>query len=253
MVAVSYINNFGGRIENLHSLTKELWFWAQGKNLWLSAAHVPGVDNYEADKFSRNLHNDMEWKLKTNFFKEIENKFGKIEIDLFASRMSHQKDRYVSFYPDKHAMTVDAFTFNWNNYNNMYLFPPFSVLGRVIQKIAVDQVSRILLVAPIWPTQVWFTTLLHLIVDQSFILPTNCLELPSEINRKHPIKNLQLGVFLPSGMSSEIKAYQETLSPSYYSLGESQPANNMGHISKDGCVFQIKKMLIPLIHLSNQC
>ena len=32
MVAVSYMNNFGGRIENLHSLTKKLWFWAQGKN-----------------------------------------------------------------------------------------------------------------------------------------------------------------------------------------------------------------------------
>ena len=99
------------------------------KELWISAAHVPGVDNYEVDKLSRNLHNDIKWKLKTNFFKEIENKFGKIEIDLFASRMSHQKDRYVSFYPDEHAMAVDAFTFNWNNYNNMYSFPPFSVLG----------------------------------------------------------------------------------------------------------------------------
>ena len=58
-VAVSYINNYGGRIETLHKLTQQLWFWAIDKNLLLSAAHVSGSDNFEADSLSRNFNDDM--------------------------------------------------------------------------------------------------------------------------------------------------------------------------------------------------
>ena len=31
------------------------------KNIWLSASHIAGVDDIEADFLSRDKHSDMEW------------------------------------------------------------------------------------------------------------------------------------------------------------------------------------------------
>ena len=118
---------------------------------------------------SRNFNDDMEWMLQPSVFLQIEQKFGQIEIDMFASHLNYQKPEFVSFYPDKLAVATDAFTLNWNNYQNIYLFPPFSVICRTLQKLVKVKVNRLVLKAPIWPTQVWFSTLLHLISEQSYI------------------------------------------------------------------------------------
>ena len=248
-VAVSYINNYGGRIETLHKLTQQLWFWAIDKNLVLSAANVPGSDNFEADSLSRNFNVDMEWMLKPSVFLQIEQKFGQIEIDMFASYLKYQKPEYVSFNPDKLSVAIDAFTLNWNNYQNIYLFPPFSVICRTLQKLVQDKVNRLVLIAPIWQTQVWFSTLLHLILEQSYILPKNCIQLPKQTDKKHPIRNLQLGAFILSGKTSKVEGYQRFLLTSSCSHGENQLASSMGHISKNGCYFQMRKKVIHLIHL----
>ena len=248
-VAVSYINNYGGRIETLQKLTQQLWFWAIDKNLLLSAAHVPGSDNFEADSLSRNFNDDMEWMLKPSVFLQIEQKFGPIEIDMFASYLNYQKPEYVSFYPDKLVVAIDAFMLNWNNYQNIYLFPPFSVICRTLQKLVQDKVNRLVLITPIWPTQVWFSTLLHLISEQSYILPKKCIQLPKQTDKKHPIRNLQLGAFVLSGKISKVEGYQRFLLMSLCSHGENQLASSMGHISKNGCYFQIRKKVIHLIHL----
>ena len=58
-------------------------------------------------------------------------------------------------------MATDAFTLCWNM--NAHLFPPFSLIGRVLRKIKEDRTSGILVV-PYWSTQPWFaslTTLRH--------------------------------------------------------------------------------------------
>ncbi|CAC5386379.1 unnamed protein product [Mytilus coruscus] len=64
-VAISYIENFRGKITNLHILAKEIWFWCLKHKLWISVAHIAGKLNIEADKLSRKLNDDMEWTLKT--------------------------------------------------------------------------------------------------------------------------------------------------------------------------------------------
>lgn len=58
-MAISYITNFGGRIATLHKLAQKLWFWCIDRNIWISAAHVPGKCNVEADKLSRQLNDDL--------------------------------------------------------------------------------------------------------------------------------------------------------------------------------------------------
>ena len=45
-------------------------------------------------------------------FEKVCEKYGKPEIDLFATRLSAKCELYVSFKPDSNAFAVDAFTQN---------------------------------------------------------------------------------------------------------------------------------------------
>ena len=58
---------------------------------------------------------------------------------------------------------------SWKEYY-FYAFPPFSVIAASLQKIEQDQATGVLVV-PIWQTQPWCTTLLHLLVDYPLCLP----------------------------------------------------------------------------------
>ena len=44
-----------------------------------------------------------------DIFQEIVCRFGQPDIDLFASRLNHKLEKYISFRPDPNAMAVDAF------------------------------------------------------------------------------------------------------------------------------------------------
>jgi len=96
---------------------------------------------------------------------------GPCDIDLFASRLNHQLGKYVAWRPDPSALAVDAFTCTWTeNMSLPYCFPPFSVLPAVFSKIEQEE-ADVVLVAPIWTTQPWFTTMIRLLVCNPVILP----------------------------------------------------------------------------------
>ena len=66
--------------------------------------------------------------------------------------LNNQLPKYVCWKPDPVACHVDAFSFSWSGMF-VYIFPPFSLLNRCLQKLENDQTSA-LLIAPVWPTQV---------------------------------------------------------------------------------------------------
>ena len=119
------------------------------KNVWVTASHIAGVENVEADYLSRNFNPDMEWMLHPEIFEEINKITGTCDIDLFASRDDKQISTYVSFSPDKHATAVYVFKILWSELK-CYIFSPFCVLSRVLQKIMTESVEAVI-VAPIWP------------------------------------------------------------------------------------------------------
>ena len=50
--AISYINHMRSqKCEDCNSLAKEIWEWCIERNLWISAAHIPGCNNAEADLY----------------------------------------------------------------------------------------------------------------------------------------------------------------------------------------------------------
>ena len=133
------------------------------RNIWLSAEYITSQDNKDADEQSRITHNNAEWHLNSNIFKLIILLWGKPDIDLFASRLNHQLDTYCSWKPDPFCESVDAFLRFWGNDYN-YIFPPFSLVGKVLQKIEQDKATAII-VCPLWTTQSWFSKLLRLLTD----------------------------------------------------------------------------------------
>ena len=53
------------------------------------------------------------------------------EINLFASHVNTQFQKYVSYQPDPNAFAVNAFTLNWGELK-FYAFPRFSLIAHVL-------------------------------------------------------------------------------------------------------------------------
>ena len=250
MTAVSYINSMGGcRSLDCNSLTKEIWDWAIDKNIWLSAAHIPGSNNVDADQLSRNLNLNLEWMLPAPIFKGIVSLFGNPDIDLFASRLNAQVENYVSWKPHPMAQFVDAFTIEWSQFF-FYAFPPFCLISRCVQKIIRDQASGILII-PLWTTQPYFTAVLSLLIDTPRILKASAQNLVHPtLDGPHPLHHrLELLVCKLSGNPCKSQRFRQTLPKSSCILGETARINNTKCISTNGCNFVVKGHMIHCIPL----
>ena len=98
--------------------------------------------------------------MNPKIYKAVCDTFGRPENDLFASQINKQTEKYVSWKPEAEAFAADVFSINWSHHF-MYMFPPFSLLTKVIKKICWDQATGIL-VFPVWSTQPWYPQALEL-------------------------------------------------------------------------------------------
>lgn len=153
--ALAYINKMGGAMFNsLHELAREFWNWCEDRRLWVFAAYIASKDNIEADTLSRKINEDTEWGLADEAFQQITIKFGRQDIDLFASRKNTKCETFCAWGRDPDALVSDAFTICWSELR-FYAFPPFAIIAKVLQKIRNDKASGILVV-PLWTHQAWF-------------------------------------------------------------------------------------------------
>ena len=160
MTAVAYIKNLGGvKSIGCDQIARDIWEWCENRNVVLSISHIPGVDNVLADFRSRSFSDSLEWELNSKIFDKICKVFGMPNMDLFATRLNNKCPCYASWEPDPQAVKLDAFTFPWNE-TLYYAFPPFSLVGRVIRKAERDG-SNLILVAPRWPSQTWYSLLMQ--------------------------------------------------------------------------------------------
>ena len=100
----------GGTKQSCNMITRDIWQWCIQRNIWLSACHLPGVENTEADRESRLNHDNTEWQLNPKLFHRLGQIWPKPEIDLFASRINFHILPYVAWKPDPGAVAIDAFT-----------------------------------------------------------------------------------------------------------------------------------------------
>ena len=96
--SVACVNEIGTSHSDIcHSVTKQMWEFCIARNLWISAAYVPGVENTAADEESRKENLDTEWKLNPDILAQAQDI---IEVHSFASRINTQFPRYVILRPN---------------------------------------------------------------------------------------------------------------------------------------------------------
>ena len=157
ITTVAYINHMGGPIKELTNIAKQIWLQAFQYQTTITAKHLSGVLNVQADDLSRQT-DKFEWMLSKPTFKMLDSMWGPHTVDRFASALSTQLPRYNSRYLDPNGMPVDALAqIDWAEENN-FVNPPMRLLDRVLQIIAA-QGAHATVIAPWWPAQTWFARL----------------------------------------------------------------------------------------------
>ena len=92
----------------------------------LTAEYLLGRLNIQADLESRHIKDSSNWMLNQGTFKQINQKWGILEVDLFADRLYTQLPQYISWRPDLLGMATDAFQIKWHkvkgNASPLFLF-----------------------------------------------------------------------------------------------------------------------------------
>ena len=170
LTVVSYINNQGGTRSRSLWLETRLLF-SEFPHLNIRARHIPGKLNVIADQLSRQGHIlPTEWILLPEVVQELFARWGTPNIDLFATSLSNQCPVYVSPVPDPQAWEVDAFSISWNNLH-AYAYPPTKLLLPLLKKLEDTDSFIMILIAPLWPKQVWYPLLLDLTIAEPVPLP----------------------------------------------------------------------------------
>ena len=249
--AVSYIRKMGGiKSVACNGIASKIWEWCEKQNIWLSCAHIAGKDNKIADEKSRKFNDNIEWTLSSKVFEKICEKLGSPDVDLFATRLNTQVKKFCSWEADPDCSFVDAFTIDWKQFVLPYMFPPFSVLNHCIRKIREDQAEGILLV-PLWPTQVWFTNVMAMVIQPPLLIKRskNLLYLPNQ-NTVHPLwKQMTLVVCRVSGNLMKVKEFQKKLPQYSWRLGDQVQESNIRLAFENGFRIVVKGKLMNFVRL----
>ena len=241
--AVCYINAMGGRKRGCNDITRKILMWCKDRNIWVTAAYLPGEQNVEADAQSRLIHENTEWSLNQDVFNQLCELWGKPEVDLFASRINYKLKPYCSWKPDPGAEVVDAFSISWHHMF-VYAFPPFSLIGRVLRKIQYEKTKAILII-PLWPTQHWFSKVTHMLVDFPVVLHCRSGPLlfhPSKSSAELP--KMRVAAVLLSGDRQIVNQFQGT--PLLQPHGEIPQLDSTRFTFVNGSPFVMRGVQIPM-------
>ena len=233
--------------------TRNLLLYCEEFELILTLAFIGTAENVEADFESRHFSNpDTEWSLHQSVFDQICNILQmEPDIDLFAERLNAKLPCYCAWKPDPQASYIDAFSVQWSDFACIYLFVPFSLVGRVLHHfLHLPRTTHAILIAPMWKTSPWYTLALNYLIRQPIVLRVkpNFLTLEHDKSKVHPLANkLKLLALGLSNSSTEAKAFRERFPKLWLVHEQTQRTNNTRCITGNGFTFVSKDRLIPSI------
>jgi hypothetical protein len=205
-VAVAYIRNFGGRVDRLNRIARQIWCELEKRDLFMVASYVNTNEN-PADALTRGVTTkkqllDCEVQLNPRVVQELFSQGPFVpKVDWFASSVNAQLPRFYAWHPEPAAEGIDAFDFCWSNVEG-YVYPPFVLIPRILRKVHEDK-ALVLLIHPDWPGALWAPDLRRLTI-RSVNLPVSAdlLRYPDRPNLRHPMKDLRLTASWLDGASS---------------------------------------------------
>ena len=133
-------------------------------------------------------------------------------IDLFATSLNAKLPLYCSLVLDPQAVFEDAFRHPWDDLD-VYAFPPFPLVSRVVTRVRESLRLAMTLVAPLWPEKEWFADLLLLLTQPPLALPWwySLLRQPHCNLFHQDVHALNLHSWRLSSDTSESRAFREGL------------------------------------------
>ena len=156
------------RSTRLNGFTRLVWAWCMLHDVQLQSQFVgsDAIITSGADALSRSA-DPFDCQLRPSLFRMIWNTWGPIGFDRFASYATAQRVPgtatrlpYNSLFADEGTAGVDALAADWSGCVN-YAFPPVPLIYDVLRIVRVAR-CKCILVAPVWPAQIWWPLLTEL-------------------------------------------------------------------------------------------
>ena len=187
--------------------------WTESFDIHLNVRYLPRQANGLADLLSRRRQVvGTEWSLHPQVARSLLRVWGNPSIDLFVTCLNAKLPLYCSLVPDPQAVFEGAFRHPWDDLD-LYAFPPFPLVGRMIACVRESSRVAMTLVAPLWPEKEWFANLLLLLTQPPLALPwwDSLLRQP-HCNLFHQgVHALNLHAWRLSSVTSESQAFREGL------------------------------------------
>ena len=170
----------------LLKISNSIWNYLLSHQITITAEYLPSRLNVRADWESSNVKNSSNCKLPHKIYLKITKLLGTPTVDLPASRLCHQLLQYMAWKPQPKSFATDAMQHDWNKML-CFAFLPFSLIGRVINKVRRENVEAMILVTPTWQTQPWYTLLLRIPIHRPLLLAALPDLLLNPLGEKHPL------------------------------------------------------------------
>ena len=223
---VAYVNKQGDTVSRaLCLLASRLLRWTESLDIHPDARYLLGQANVLADLLIRCRQVvGTEWSLHPQVARSLLRVWGNPSIDLFAMSLNTKLTLYCSLVPDPQAVFEDAFRHSWDDLD-LYAFPPFPLIGRVIARVRESSRVAMTLVAPLWPEKEWFADLLLVLTPPPLALSwwDSLLRQP-HCNLFHQgLHALNLHAWRLSSVTSESRAFREGLLESCQGVSDPPP------------------------------
>ena len=191
-----------------------------------------------------------EWSHHPQMARSLLRVWGNLSIDLFATSLNARLPLYCSLVPDPQAVFKDAFRHPWDDLD-LYAFPPFPLVGRVIARVRESSRVSMTLVAPLWPEKEWFADLLLLLTQPPLAPPwwDSLLRQP-HCNLFHQgVHSLNLHAWRLSSVTSESWAFREGLLESCQRILDPPPRASTSRGGRSSVVGVVEGALLQLTPL----
>ena len=224
MVALANIRKKGNtKCTALTNLATLIWEFAKERSITLITQHIPGKINNHADYLSRLPRDQSDWLLNRDVWREINLSRGPLWLDLFSREWNKQTEKFVSWRSQPAAWEVNALSIPWPK-QGAYAFPPFGLISESLQKVRTEQCT-VVLIAPVWKTQPWYSNLLQMSCKSPLLLPNSQNLLTDYLKNSHPLlktNKLTLAAWTVSGDCSKVRGFQQELLKSSFNNKEPQ-------------------------------
>ena len=148
------------------------------RHLLLDPSYIRSEDNVIPDRLSRVRVAD-DYRLHPAIFRMITRRFGSRTCDRFASAANTLCPSFNSLHEDVGSAGTDAFLQDWTGEAN-WCNPPWNLLPRLTSFLAARPAVDAVVIAPDWPSAIWFQPLRRLAAEAVLIQRRPGMFLPGD-------------------------------------------------------------------------